>query len=400
MATIKIKFRSSSANAGEGTVYYQIIHNRVARQIKTGYRVMSSEWEQFYSEPPVTSSERAIRLATLKRKIAEDTAKLEGIIVSLEQKGAIYTSDDVVSAFLQPDNETVTLFSFMRSEISRMKKLGRHGIAEAYSTSLNSFVRFRKGMDMPLSALDADIAGSYEVWAKEEGVSRNTSSFYMRNLRAVYNRAVKKGLTPQRYPFREVYTGIDKTVKRAVPLTVIKRMKALDLSLSPMEAMARDMFLFSFYTRGMSFVDMAYLKKKDVQNGILSYRRRKTGQLLSIRWERCMAEIAERYDTEDSEYLLPLIRKPHEARRQYRNASHLINNKLKFIAKRLKLSVSLTMYVARHAWASIARSKNIPLSVISEGMGHDSENTTRIYLASLDTAVVDKANRIILKALE
>lgn len=400
MATIKIKFRPSSANAGEGTIYYQIIHNRVARQIKTGYRVMFSEWERFYSEPPAASPERAVRLAALKRKVAEDTAKLEGIIASLEQKGAIYTSDDVVSAFLQPDNGTTTFFSFMRSEIFRMKKLGRHGIAEAYSTSLNSFVRFREGMDMPLSALDADITGAYEAWVKEDGVSRNTSSFYMRNLRAVYNRAVKKGLTPQRDPFREVYTGIDKTVKRAVPLTVIKRMKALDLSLSPMEELARDMFLFSFYTRGMSFVDMAYLKKKDVQNGILSYRRRKTGQLLSIRWEKCMAEIAERYDTEDSDYLLPLIRKPHEARKQYRNASHLINNKLKLISNRLKLSVPLTMYVARHAWASIARSKNIPLSVISEGMGHDSENTTRIYLASLDTAVVDKANRIILKAVE
>jgi transposase len=160
------------------------------------------------------------------------------------------------------------------------------------------------------------------------------------------------------------------------------------------------MFLFSFYTRGMSFVDMAYLKKKDVQNGILSYRRRKTGQLLTIRWEKCMEEIADRYDTEDSDYLLPLIRRPHEARKQYRNASHLINSKLKLISKRLKLPVPLTMYVARHAWASIARSKNIPLSVISEGMGHDSENTTRIYLASLDTAVVDKANRLILKAVE
>lgn len=347
MATIKIKFRPSSANAGEGTIYYQIIHNRVARQIKTGYRVMFSEWERFYSEPPAASPERAVRLAALKRKVAEDTAKLEGIIASLEQKGAIYTSDDVVSAFLQPDNGTTTFFSFMRSEIFRMKKLGRHGIAEAYSTSLNSFVRFREGMDMPLSALDADITGAYEAWVKEDGVSRNTSSFYMRNLRAVYNRAVKKGLTPQRDPFREVYTGIDKTVKRAVPLTVIKRMKALDLSLSPMEELARDMFLFSFYTRGMSFVDMAYLKKKDVQNGILSYRRRKTGQLLSIRWEKCMAEIAERYDTEDSDYLLPLIRKPHEARKQYRNASHLINNKLKLISNRLKLSVPLTMYVAR-----------------------------------------------------
>lgn len=63
------------------------------------------------------------------------------------------------------------------------------------------------------------------------------------------------------------------------------------------------------------------------------------------------------------------------------------------------MSAPLTLYVARHAWASIARSKNVPISVISEGMGHDSESTTRIYLASLDTVAVDKANRMIIKSL-
>lgn len=59
----------------------------------------------------------------------------------------------------------------------------------------------------------------------------------------------------------------------------------------------------------------------------------------------------------------------------------------------------LTHYVARHSWASIAKSRNIPISVISEGMGHDSEATTQIYLASLDSSVVDKANNLILKLL-
>lgn len=400
MATVKIKFRSSSANAGEGTIYYQIIHSRVARQIKTGYRVTRSEWDNSLEAPPFSGPERTAYLSALKLKVAEDKAKLERVIASLEQRGIPYTSDDVVEACLKPTEEQTTFFTFMRSEIARMKSLGKQGIADAYHTTLNSFVRFREGKDLSPEAIDDDLMSAYEARLKEEGVCRNTSSFYMRNLRAVYNRAVSKELTTQRDPFREVYTGIDKTVKRAVPLSVIKRLKALDLSLSPLEKLARDMFLFSFYTRGMSFVDMAYLRKKDVQNGILSYRRRKTGQLLSIRWEKCMAEIAAKYDTGGSTYLLPIITKDGDTRRQYRNASHLVNKKLKLIAERLKLPVPLTMYVARHAWASIARSKNIPLSVISEGMGHDNENTTRIYLASLDTATVDKANRLILKALE
>jgi integrase len=184
-------------------------------------------------------------------------------------------------------------------------------------------------------------------------------------------------------------------------LKVIKKIKEMDFSMNPSFDFARDMFLMSFYTRGMSFVDMAYLRKKDLQNGVLSYRRRKTGQQLFIKWEKCMQEIVDKYDTSQSNYLLPII-KPFgdiDERKQYIYAAHNINRCLKIIGKELGLSVSLTLYVARHAWASIAKSKNVPLSVISEGMGHDSEATTRIYLASLDTVAIDKANSMILKSL-
>ena len=210
---------------------------------------------------------------------------------------------------------------------------------------------------------------------------------------------MEKGLTEQRNPFRHVYTGIDKTVKRAIPLKAIKQIKELDLSMNPSLEFARDMFLFSFYTRGMSFIDMAYLKKKDLQNGILSYRRRKTGQQLFIRWEKCMQEIVDKYQRNGTDYLLHIINKVGNEQRQYRNALRLVNNKLKEIAIIVGLQVNLTMYVSRHSWASIAKNKNVPLSVISEGMGHDSEATTQIYLASLDNSLVDKANEMILKNL-
>lgn len=208
------------------------------------------------------------------------------------------------------------------------------------------------------------------------------------------------GLTMQRYPFKHVYTGIDKTVKRAVSLKIIRQIRNLDLTLNPSLDYARDMFLFSFYTRGMSFVDMAFLKKRDIQNGILSYRRQKTHQQLFIKWEKPMQDIVEKYDTRNTPYLLPIIRNMQvDERRQYKTAAHRVNSKLKKLGEQMGLTIPLTSYVARHAWASIARSKNISISVISEAMGHDSENTTRIYLASLDTSVVDKANSLILKSL-
>ena len=230
-------------------------------------------------------------------------------------------------------------------------------------------------------------------------MTMNTISFYMRNLRAVYNRAVEKGLTPQNNPFRHVYTGVDKTKKRAIPIKTIKELKELDLSLKPSLDFARDMFMFSFYTRGMSFVDMAYLKKSDLQNGILTYRRRKTGQQLTIKWEKCMEGIIGKYPNNETGFLLPIIKNQGNERKQYDNALHLVNYHLKELSTMLKLQRPLTMYVARHSWASAAKAKKIPLSVISEGMGHDSEATTQIYLASLETSVVDNANKKILGLL-
>lgn len=402
MASMKIKFRFSTVEGGQGTIFYQVIHNRVTRQVKTGYRVYESEWNGSLSGivMPCFDETRKSYLSEIWDKIASDKRKFQRIVASLERNGNPYTSDDVVSAFasFNPQN---SFFTFMEEIIGNLKKLGKVRTSEAYTTTLNSFRRFREDKDVSLDKIDSDMILVYEAWLKTNGVSPNSSSFYMRNLRAVYNRAVEKEITPQRFPFKHVYTGVDKTVKRAVPLKVIKKIKEMDFELNSSVDFARDMFLMSFYTRGMSLVDMAYLRKKDIANGILSYRRRKTGQQLFIKWEKPMQEIVDKYDTENSVYLLPII-KPYsktDERTQYIYAGHNINRSLKTIGQELKLSLPLTMYSARHSWASIAKSKNIPLSVISEGMGHDSETTTKIYLASLDNVAIDKANSMILKSL-
>ena len=402
MATVKIKFRPSSVDGREGTVYYQVIHGRVARQINTSCKLFPAEWSKRHSRIVIASSDEDRRqyLLLLDKKIAEDTDRLENVITALERKGGTFTADDVTSAFY--DGHCGLSFSvFMREVTNGLKRLGKIRTSETYTSTLNSFMRFMEGRDIPPCDMDSDLMIAYEAWLKSGGVSMNTISFYMRNLRAVYNRALEKELMEQRNPFRHVYTGVDKTIKRAVPLSAIKRMKNLDLSLQPNLEFARDMFLFSFYTRGMSFVDMAHLKKKDLQNGFLSYRRRKTGQQLVIRWEKCMQEIVGKYPEDSfSPYLLPVLKYPFkDTHKHYRNVMSGINRNLKEIARLADISLPLSMYCARHSWASAAKGKNIPISVISEGMGHDSEATTQIYLASLDNSVVDKANASILSGL-
>ncbi len=403
MATVKIKFRSSIVNGEQGYIYYQVIHKRVVRQQKTGYRLYDNEWDCRLSNIvlPVCSENRKRYLLEICDKIQMDIKQFQRIIGNFKQSNYNYTADDVIAEFKHNKDAENYLFPFMERVISNLKALGKTRTSETYSATLFSFKRFRENRDLSLDDMDSDMMMAYEAYLKNNGVCPNSSSFYMRNLRAVYNRAVEKGLTINRTPFKHVYTGVDKTVKRAIPLKTIKQIKNLNLSIQPSLCFARDIFLFSFYTRGMSFIDMAYLEKKDLSYGILSYRRRKTGQQLFIRWEKCMQEIVDKYNTSQSNYLLPIIRPlcGMDERKQYIYAAHNINRSLKIIGNKLGLNISLTLYVARHSWASIAKSMNVPISVISEGMGHDSEATTRIYLASLDTMEIDKANSMILKSI-
>ena len=400
MATFKVKFRPSTVEGREGTVYYRVIHDRVVRQIKTGYHLTLPEWEAYQQGQFSVGDSDGDRLFIVSSRIKEDLSRLSRIIAELDSKGSRYTSDDVVAQCYAPQKEEDSFFSFAKRIIAEKKQTGHIRASETYQSTLNSFIRFRKGIDLSPRSINAHLTAEYESYLKAEELCKNTISFYMRILRTIFNRAVEENLAEQTTPFKRVYTGIDKTVKRAMPLDILIKVKNLDLSLDSKLAFARDMFMFSFSMRGMSFIDMCYLKKSDLKNGVLTYKRKKTGQKLFIRWEPCMQEIVAKYSQPESPYLLSLIEPGKgDARKQYINKGHLINKRLKKIGERLELSGPLTMYVARHTWASVAKSKNIPISVISEGMGHDSEMTTQIYLASLDTSIVDEANELILGLL-
>lgn len=402
MAKVKIKFRPSSVIGKEGTVYYQLFHERMVKYVTTGYKIFPEEWDSQKCNvclPDSSDTDRGRFLCDLRGRVAKDVQRLLKIISFYERENRAYTVDDVICSYLNPANEAF-VFPFMHNVIESLKASGKERTSETYLTTLNSFMRFIGDKDIMFDDFDSDLMFAYEAFLrKEEQVGLNTSSFYMRVMRAVYNRAVEKGITVQRNPFRNVYTGVGKTVKRAIPLETIRKIKLLDLTMFPTLDYARDIFMFSFYTRGMAFVDMTYLKKTDLKNGVLSYKRQKTGQQLFIRWEPCMQSILDKYRHVDTKYLLPIVTDAGDERKQYKRVSHFVNCKLKRIGNMVGLSIPLTMYVARHSWASIARSKNIPVSVISEGMGHDSERTTMIYLASLDTHLVDNANHLILKGL-
>ncbi len=400
MASIKIKFRPSLSADVEGTIYYQVIHGRKVRQLTSGYKIYHNEWDPCVSMVrSSTNTMRAAEICAIREQINCDVARLARIIDTFTGKGLSYTADDVIAVYERYAHE-YSLFNYMRSMIATLKQRNQTRTSETYTTALNSIKKHLEDKDIMLDAITSETMHNYQSHLRANGNTPNTISFYMRILRAVYNNAVARGIIDDRHPFRGVFTGVEKTVKRALPLQIIKKIKHIDLSLCPKTDFARDMFLLSFYLRGMSFVDMAYLRKTDLNGCYISYRRRKTGQLLHIKWTDEMQAVLDKYPENPTQYLLPIITKTGvNQRRLARNVNERINRHLKRVAQLISIDIPLTMYCARHSWASAAKAKGIPVSVISQGLGHDSESTTKIYLADLDTSVVDNANALILNSL-
>ena len=377
---------------------FQLIYGRTVRRITSRYKIFAGEWngEVGRIALPTPSSPRYAHLVSVESALQWELNRLQRMV----QESVPVNLDEIAANFSSGIDAMDSVFNFIRRQIHHKEQIGKVRSSETYRSMLNSFTCFRKGVDLTFDMMDGMLMELYEAWMRKCGLTRNSTSFYMRILRTNYKLAVEKGLTPDRHPFRNVYCGIDKTVKRSLPFSEIKKISALDLSRKPSMDFARDMFMFSFCTRGMSFIDMAYLKKADLNNGCLAYRRKKTGQLMMIEWTKQMQDIIDKYKSDGTSYLLPIITSEDGSeRRQYQNQMRKTNRLLKDIANQARLPLSLSMYYTRHSWATIARGRDVPLAVISEGLGHDSETTTQIYLDSIKSSGVDKVNRMILEGL-
>lgn len=401
MATIKLKYRSSSVKGNDGSLFFQIIHQRLVRQVNTCLHISDEEWNAKDASiiiSPAACIDRKKYLLSVKVSLAECQEKLLAIISELDKKKLSYAADDVVTAY-KTSLEITGIVSFARRLIEEMKIIGKRSMVKRFEATLNSLLRYTDGCEVAWRNLTSTFVLGYEEFLIKRGLCRNSTSFYMRNLRAIVNRAVEQDYEVPRNPFRHVYMGVDKTVKRAVGLNVIRRIRDIDLTRHPSLDFARKVFMFAFYTRGMSFVDIAFLKKSDLNNGIITYSRRKTRQQLTVKVEPETRRLIDSFGKNESSYLLPILTDDMDDT-QYENSYCRINRNIQKVGKMLGLETKLTLYVARHAWASIAHANNVALSTICKAMGHDSEKTTIIYLQSLDTASVDKANSSIIRMID
>ena len=400
MTTIKLKFRASSVPEAEGTLYYQVIHKRNVKWINTNYHIYPNEWDANTATLMIPcQGGRKAKLQLIKSATAWEMRLRREAIAKLEIANKDFTINELCEVFRQlPTCKTV--FTTLQEHVTRQERMLRHGTAMTYRNAYQRFKDFRAGVDLTFDQLTSDMIEEYEAWLTNRGLMQNTIRFYLRTLHTLLYKAIDEGLLNDNNKlFSHVRLAYVPTTKRAISADEIRAIQQLKLPPNSIQAFARDLFMFSFYTRGMSFVDIAYLKKKDLKDGLLSYCRKKTNKQITIAWEQELQEIVNRYSahTDNTPYMLPIIKNLDETKYvQYKRMQVNINRALKRIGTMADLKRPITMYVARHSWASIARDMDISISIISEGMGHQSCKTTQIYLDTLDTSKINDANKRII----
>jgi len=445
------------------------IHCGLSANATLSYYLYLTEWDEKEKRirwENVTNARREYLLEA-DRVMKEAITLHEQIERQLKEQGE-YSAADITSRY-RVRVKGARLRPFVDELCEKMKAADRISSCRSYQSALGRLEEFAGHQNLTLKDINPALLLRFEKTLLDDQLKPNTISAYMRALRAILNKAVKEGLVekPINNPFADVFTGVEQTAKRALSaemINLIAAWEAEDITahgehgrrggtrkeileddelnhkvceehkvlgedennliredLCPSVSsvcrnstvklhQAQKIFLFCFFAQGMSFVDMAFLRKENIEGGVIRYRRRKTGQrievVLTAQLLRIIAYFAE--ETEDSPYLFPIIRRPGENERlQYESALRLQNKRLKRLAEQLTVdsgkpvvkekettnNYQLSTHVARHTWATQAKRLNIPVGLISECLGHTSEKTTRIYLGAFDQKALAAANQ-------
>lgn len=307
---------------------------------------------------------------------------------------------------------TPTVRAYSEQLFQQLHSNGQIRTARAYRGAVNQLTIFLGKEDLSFEEIDTAMMKDFQKYFLDRGRRMNTVSFYMRQLRSVSNQAIKASVFLRNGdPFEDVFTGNAATIKRALNLQEISDVANFEIELLPpsskapapsksqKDLVAAQQYLrFTFHARGISFVDLCFLRKSDVHDEHIHYLRKKTGKEIVLHINKEMQAIMNRFadQVKDSPYLFPLldIEKPN-LRRQYETALDRQNKLLKQLGKLAGLKRPLTTHVVRHSWATIALRKGASVSMICQALGHSDERTTAIYLDSFkDPAMRRLSNKV------
>lgn len=304
---------------------------------------------------------------------------------------------------------------YMPEVIEMLKREGKFPAMHVYACTLRSYEKFcaeeryLKNTTASLSMQEIftpERLKEYEDWLAGQQSSPNTISTYMRTLQAVYNRWMSPGIEGYNpVLFKDVYTKVESRTKRALTAEQMEQLRNTDFSvLTLRQQQVLTYFLLMFMLRGMPFIDLAHLRKSDLRNRRITYRRHKTGKLMVVDVPPDAMRLLQKYrDKTDSEYLFPLLHGGlfmEEHHHRYQETLRHFNRELARLMKQLLPGVSVSSYTARHTWATLAYHSGVPVGLISQSLGHSSIRVTMTYLKPFDAEVIDRINRQVISLVK
>lgn len=402
MISFKTVLRKKKLSIGKYPIYLRITKDRKSIFFRTPYTSLDKEWDEKQGK----FNKHASDYLTKNRLLLKFIDRATNIVTDLEQNKSDYTLSDVEHVLrIETNPANKVIYSLWEEIISEQKLAGRTGNARIHSDSIASVKKFSKGKELTFHQITPEFLEKYESWLRSRGGTDGGIGVKMRSIRSVFNTAIKRGRIKEGiYPFKsyKISKLKGKGAKKALKLGDIHKIAQLDLSEYPSLIDTRNYFIFSFYTRGMNFADMATLKWSDVSDDRIYYTRAKTKRNFQIKILPPVQEILNYYrgKRNQTDYVFPILLEKDMTFSHLENRKRKIlkryNKRLKEIASLCDIDKPLSSYVARHSYANSLKQKGISTDIISESMGHQNIAITQAYLKELDNTLVDEAMEVLL----
>ena len=384
---------------GRSPLMLRFTHNRTSKLVTLGLSVAPCYWDK---EAEMLTADCPDR-ATLQSKIDSTLTGFQKKIKRLEALD-IPVNFDTLFKVKTAHIAGITIEQGFNEEIERLESLGKIHSATKHRYALQVLEGY-KPTSMAMEAIDLDYLKGLELYLRKRGNRDNSIATRFAIFKAIYNKAVKEGrIETKQNPFSLYHVGSlwAKTRKRAIDKEDIQRLIDFEITeghTTEYRQLAKDLFLFSYFTAGMNFGDMARLRYRDLIKGRIYYSRHKTQKLLSFQLVPNALQIIQKYSKTGhakDDYIFPILnRNIHRTPQQIFNRTHKvlakINRELKVLGKLIGLEVPLTTYVARHTYATVLKRSGVSVALISESLGHSDLSTTQIYLDSFENSQIDEA---------
>ena len=390
MANVKTTLDTRRAKSdGTFNIIYRITHQKKVYTINSGTSILEQYWDYEHSE--ITKQHPNSKLINLR--LLKGYFKIEKAILILDDDFTIEKLRNIIKG--EAPNQSKSFKKFAQELIDQMFTTNNTGNAIVYRTATNRFLDFC-GKDVPFDKIDYKLLDKFRHHLLLSGLKQNSISNYLRTIRAIYNKAIKHRIVDRnKYPFYDITIKSQRTVNRAISKADIKRLNSLLLEDNSPSWRALNYFMLSFYLRGISFTDMAYLKQSNIISGRIHYERRKTHKNYSVRLFTPTEEIVNNLHHQDQKYLLPvlpnnIIEDSLEAKRVIKQWIKTTNKHLKCLSLEINSKIPITTYCSRHSFASIAKHLGYSNELIAEALGHEYGNRiTNIYLDDFNTETLD-----------